>query len=181
MRMTNKDYKHSILSVDDKAGVFSEVVRVLGMAILAILFTLALALAFTRQGHAETRTASQPASDIPSPSFLLVQYAPGYQPQMTAPGAQSQPPQALPGPSSGYNQDVAYARQAQTQAATSLSGQSITWRNPQTGTSGTEWATGAPVSNGQGQLCRQVQEVIVIGGQAHRNNGLLCFPPNYFH
>lgn len=108
--------------------------------------------------------------------FVLAQYAPGYQPQISPQGQ----PAPLPGPASGYNQDVALARQAQMQAATSLSGQKFSWQNPQTGTSGAEWAVGAPTPNNQGMLCRQVQEVLVIAGQQHSDSGYLCYPANYF-
>lgn len=118
---------------------------------------------------------TSPAMAFSAP-FVLAQYAPGYQPQISP---QSQPA-PLPGPTSGYNQDVALARQAQMKAATSLSGQKFSWQNPQTGTSGAEWAVGAPTTNNQGMLCRQVQEVLVIAGQQHSDSGYLCYPANYF-
>ena len=151
-------------------------------AILAPMLAPMLAAAMPAATTAPGKEQSAPAMPVDAQGaayFILAQYAPGYQPQ--AAPSNTQPPQPLPGPSSGYNEDIAYARRAQVEAATSLAGQRVTWNNPATGTSGVEQAVGTPTSNGQGQLCRQVQEVIIIGGQPHPDSGYLCFAPNYFH
>jgi hypothetical protein len=151
-------------------------------AILASTLAPMLAAAMPAAATALGKEQSIPAMPVDAQGVagvILAQYAPGYQPQ--AAPSNTQPPQPLPGPSSGYNEDVAYARRAQVEAATSLAGQRVTWNNPATGTSGIEQAVGIPTSNGQGQLCRQVQEVIIVGGQPHPDSGYLCFAPNYFH
>ena len=81
----------------------------------------------------------------------------------------------------GYNQDVAYAQQAQVAAATSLSGARVKWRNPQTGTSGVDYAISQPQPNGGGLLCRQIEEDIYMSGAVRKNLGSLCFQPNQYH
>ena len=87
----------------------------------------------------------------------------------------------LAGAAVGDRMDAADKRQ-QTQAAqkafeTTPSGQSVAWRNPDSGNSGTV----TPLRTYQapsGQYCREYQQTIMIGGEKHQAYGTTCRQPD---
>jgi surface antigen len=74
--------------------------------------------------------------------------------------------------------DRARAHQAATQALETIpSGQSVTWHNPDSGTSGAV----TPIRTYQtasGQYCREYQQTITIGGERHQSYGTACRQPD---
>jgi len=69
------------------------------------------------------------------------------------------------------------AQAAQKALETTPSGKSVAWRNPDTGNNGTV----TPVRTYQsqnGQYCREYQQNITVGGQAHQAYGTACRQPD---
>jgi surface antigen len=81
----------------------------------------------------------------------------------------------------GDRLDAADRQQAQVAATRALeaspSGQSVAWRNPDTGNTGTV----TPVRTYQtstGQYCREYTQTIAIGGEKHQSYGTACREPD---
>jgi surface antigen len=73
--------------------------------------------------------------------------------------------------------DVNYARQTQQQAfEAGRSGQPVSWRNPDTGDSGTVIPRPAYPSNGT--QCREFQQNITVGGKTQNAYGTACRQPD---
>src|ERR671924_1046223 len=74
--------------------------------------------------------------------------------------------------------DRAKANAASSQALESIpSGQSVAWRNPDSGTSGVV----TPMRTYQtatGQYCREYTQTITIGGERHQSYGTACRQPD---
>ncbi|WP_448207059.1 RT0821/Lpp0805 family surface protein [Azospirillum sp. sgz302134] len=69
--------------------------------------------------------------------------------------------------------DQAYAQQAVGQAYAAPTGSTIRWNNPQSG----NWGTYTPTRDGtgpSGELCREYQTTISIGGQLQQGVGTAC-------
>lgn len=69
--------------------------------------------------------------------------------------------------------DAAYAQQAAGQAYTAPTGSTIRWNNPQNG----NWGSYTPTRDGtgpQGELCREFQTTISVGGQLQQGFGTAC-------
>lgn len=73
--------------------------------------------------------------------------------------------------------DLAYANQAQQQAAVAPVGQAIAWNNPQTGNSGTITPTRDGTTN-TGRYCREYTQTIMVGGQKQSGVGQACRNPD---
>lgn len=73
--------------------------------------------------------------------------------------------------------DKAAMEQANQRALESgHTGQTSTWRNPDTGNSGTITPTKTYQSNGQN--CREYQQTIVVGGKTEQAHGTACRQPD---
>ena len=71
------------------------------------------------------------------------------------------------------------AMETSTQRAleTSPSGQTVVWRNPDSGNSGT--ITPAPaIQRGSGEFCREYQQTITVAGQSEEAYGTACRQPD---
>lgn len=69
--------------------------------------------------------------------------------------------------------DMAYLRQANTQAHTAPIGEQISWNNPESGNYGTV----TPVRDGQtasGSYCREYEQMIYVGGRSETAVGTAC-------
>jgi len=69
--------------------------------------------------------------------------------------------------------DQAYAQQAVSQAYAAPTGSTIRWNNPQSG----NWGTYTPTRDGtgpSGELCREFQTSISVGGQLQQGFGTAC-------
>jgi surface antigen len=74
--------------------------------------------------------------------------------------------------------DLAYAQQAEQSAFEAApSGTATTWRNPDTGNSGTITPQAA-VQDASGQYCREFQQTITVGGQTQQGYGTACRQPS---
>ncbi len=74
--------------------------------------------------------------------------------------------------------DMMYANQsAQTAFETYPSGQSATWRNPDSGNSGTVTPTSTYQAS-SGQYCREYQQTIYVQGQSQQAFGTACRQPD---
>jgi surface antigen len=87
----------------------------------------------------------------------------------------------LAGAAVGDRMDAADKKQ-QSQAAqkafeTTPSGQSVAWRNPDSGNSGTVTPLRTYQASG-GQYCREYQQTIMIGGEKHQAYGTTCRQPD---
>ncbi len=70
--------------------------------------------------------------------------------------------------------DAAYANQtAQRALETSQPGQSLPWRNPDSGNSGVITPE-APYQTADGTYCREFQQTIIVGGQKQHAYGKAC-------
>ncbi|AWK88925.1 RT0821/Lpp0805 family surface protein [Azospirillum thermophilum] len=69
--------------------------------------------------------------------------------------------------------DQAYAQQAAQAAYTAPTGSTVRWNNPQSGA----WGSYTPTRDGTGpygELCREYQTTISVGGQLQRGYGTAC-------
>lgn len=69
--------------------------------------------------------------------------------------------------------DMMYAQQAAGQAYMAPTGATVQWNNPQTG----NWGSYTPTRDGTGpygELCREFQTSIVVGGQLQQGYGTAC-------
>jgi surface antigen len=87
----------------------------------------------------------------------------------------------LVGAAVGDRMDAADKRQ-QSQAAqkafeTTPSGQSVAWRNPDSGNSGTVTPIRTYQASG-GQYCREYQQTITVGGEKQQAYGTTCRQPD---
>jgi surface antigen len=69
------------------------------------------------------------------------------------------------------------ARNSQNTLETAPSGTTTTWRNPDSGNSGTVTPT-RTYQNSSGQYCREFQQTITIGGQQEQSFGTACRQPD---
>jgi surface antigen len=87
----------------------------------------------------------------------------------------------LVGGAIGDRMDAADRREAEKAARRALesnpSGTSTTWRNPDSGHSGSITPTRTYQSAG-GQYCREYQQTVVIGGETHKAFGTACRQPD---
>ena len=60
---------------------------------------------------------------------------------------------------------------------TAPSGQSVAWRNPDSGNSGTITPT-RTYQTASGQYCREFQQTVTIGGESQQAFGRACRQPN---
>lgn len=73
--------------------------------------------------------------------------------------------------------DMAYARQATTQAHSVPLGESVSWNNPESGNAGVI----TPVRDGRssaGRYCREYQQTITVGGRQQEGVGTACQNPD---
>ena len=73
--------------------------------------------------------------------------------------------------------DQAYAQQAVGQAYAAPTGSTVRWNNPQSG----NWGTYTPTRDGtgpSGELCREFQTTISVGGQLQQGFGTACRQPD---
>jgi surface antigen len=88
---------------------------------------------------------------------------------------------ALAGTSVGKSLDRADQAAADRTAGQAFesnpTGQASTWRNPDTGHSGTITPT-QTVMQPNGQVCREFQQTIVVGGQTQQGVGTACRQPD---
>ncbi|WP_286192143.1 RT0821/Lpp0805 family surface protein [Roseomonas genomospecies 6] len=69
--------------------------------------------------------------------------------------------------------DMVYAQQAAGQAYMAPTGATVQWNNPQTG----NWGSYTPTRDGTGpygELCREFQTTIAVGGQLQQGYGTAC-------
>jgi len=72
---------------------------------------------------------------------------------------------------------AAYDSTSQRALETAQPGQSLPWRNPQSGNSGTITPSNY-YQNAQGQYCREYTQTIVVGGQKQEGYGKACRQPD---
>jgi surface antigen len=70
-----------------------------------------------------------------------------------------------------------YNQTSQRALETSQPGQSLPWKNPQTGNSGTITPSNY-YQNSSGQYCREYTQTIVIGGKREQGHGTACRQPD---
>jgi surface antigen len=68
-------------------------------------------------------------------------------------------------------------RQAQTSLESARSGQTSTWRNPDSGNSGSFTPT-STYQTQSGQYCREYTQTIQVGGESHQSYGTACRMPD---
>lgn len=73
--------------------------------------------------------------------------------------------------------DAQYAASAQQQAFAAPVGDTISWRNPESGNAGTYTTLRDGYSNA-GSYCREFQQSIVVGGRTERATGRACQQPD---
>lgn len=73
--------------------------------------------------------------------------------------------------------DRLYAERAAQQAYAAPVGETITWRNPESGHSGAITTTREGYSS-SGAYCREYQQTITVGGQVERAYGVACRQPD---
>jgi surface antigen len=87
----------------------------------------------------------------------------------------------LVGGAIGDRMDAADRRESQRAAMqafdTAPSGQSVAWRNPDSGNSGTITPT-RTYQTASGQYCREFQQTVTIGGETQQAFGRACRQPN---
>lgn len=72
---------------------------------------------------------------------------------------------------------AAYNSTSQRALETAPAGQTLPWRNPQTGNSGTV-TPAAPYQTSSGQYCREYTQTIVVGGKRQEGHGTACREPD---
>lgn len=72
---------------------------------------------------------------------------------------------------------IAMERSTQRALETAPSGQSVAWRNPDSGNSGTITPQPA-VQKADGQFCREYQQTIVVAGRSEEAYGTACRQPD---
>jgi len=72
---------------------------------------------------------------------------------------------------------AAYDAASQHALETAQPGQSLPWRNPQSGNSGTITPSNY-YQNPQGQYCREYSQTIIVGGQQQSGYGKACRQPD---
>jgi surface antigen len=72
---------------------------------------------------------------------------------------------------------AAYNAASQRAMETAQPGQTLPWRNPHTGNSGTITPSNY-YQNSQGQYCREYNQTIVVGGQKQSGYGKACRQPD---
>ncbi len=74
--------------------------------------------------------------------------------------------------------DMAYYNQTSQRALeTGQSGQSLPWKNPQSGNSGTITPSNY-YQTASGQYCREYQQTITVGGKTQQGHGTACREPD---
>lgn len=73
--------------------------------------------------------------------------------------------------------DRAHMEQASTRAASAPIGQQISWRNPDSGHSGTITPTREGTSQA-GEYCREYQQTVTVGGKTEQAYGTACRQPD---
>ncbi len=73
--------------------------------------------------------------------------------------------------------DRAHMEQASTRASTAPIGQQISWRNPDSGHSGTITPTREGTSQA-GEYCREYQQTVTVGGKTEQAYGTACRQPD---
>ena len=74
--------------------------------------------------------------------------------------------------------DRAYMNRATERAAVVPVGQTVTWRNPDSGNYGAVTPTREGVHNGTGAYCREYQQEVIVGGQREQSYGQACRQPD---
>ena len=69
------------------------------------------------------------------------------------------------------------SQNSQSALETAPSGTTTTWRNPDSGNSGTVTPT-RTYQNNSGQYCREYQQTITVGGQQEQSYGTACRQPD---
>ena len=70
--------------------------------------------------------------------------------------------------------DQLYAQRAQTQALGNADWQPVSWSNPDSGNHGTVTPTRTIQHSGTGQICREYQTTVTIGGREQQGYGTAC-------
>ena len=70
--------------------------------------------------------------------------------------------------------DQGYYSQAASQAYSAPTGQTVTWMNPQSGAQGTITPVRTGTNNATGEVCREYQQTITVGGKTERAYGTAC-------
>lgn len=74
--------------------------------------------------------------------------------------------------------DLAYYNQTSQKAMeTAQAGQSLPWKNPETGNSGTITPSNY-YQTASGQYCREYQQTITVGGKSQQGHGTACRQPD---
>jgi len=74
--------------------------------------------------------------------------------------------------------DRAQMEQASHKAATAPIGQQISWRNPDSGNSGTITPTREGTNTSTGEYCREFQQTVTVGGKQEQAYGTACRQPD---
>ena len=74
--------------------------------------------------------------------------------------------------------DRAAMERASNQAANAPIGQQISWRNPDSGNSGTVTPVREGTNNATGEYCREFQQNVTIGGKTEQAFGTACRQPD---
>ncbi len=74
--------------------------------------------------------------------------------------------------------DRAYYRNASARAETAPVGETITWRNPESGNSGSVTPTREGTHIDSGAYCREYQQQIIVGGRTESGYGQACRQPD---
>lgn len=74
--------------------------------------------------------------------------------------------------------DQMKAERAYTRATTAPVGETISWRNPDSGNYGTVTPVREGTQTASGRYCREFQQTVVIGGQREEAYGVACQRPD---
>lgn len=74
--------------------------------------------------------------------------------------------------------DRAQMEQASQRATAAPIGQQISWRNPDSGNSGTITPTREGTNNATGEYCREFQQTVTVGGKSEQAFGTACRQPD---
>lgn len=74
--------------------------------------------------------------------------------------------------------DQAYLHQATERAAVAPVGETITWRNPDSGNYGAVTPTREGVNRRTGAYCREYQREVIVGGRRQQSYGQACRQPD---
>lgn len=74
--------------------------------------------------------------------------------------------------------DQAYLHQATERAAVVPVGETITWRNPDSGNYGAVTPTREGVNSRTGAYCREYQQEVIVGGRRQQSYGQACRQPD---